>query len=80
MMEHLSPGKEGRNRQTLSYGKSPDLTLSTRKTLAQEVWDIRSIYLLQGLYNTDIRKSLQELIKLNKTTWLTFFDKGVIKL
>ncbi len=80
MMKHLSPGKGGRHRQTLSYGKSPDLTLSPRQTLAQEVWDIRSIYLFQGLYNADIRKSLQELIKLNKTTWLTFFDKGVINL
>nr|WP_233271152.1 hypothetical protein [Microcystis aeruginosa] len=45
MMEHLSPGKGGRHRQTLSYGKSPDLTLSPRQTLGQEVWDIRSIYL-----------------------------------
>ena len=26
MMEHLSPGKGGGHRQTLSYGKSPDLT------------------------------------------------------
>jgi hypothetical protein len=78
MMEHLSPGKGGRHRQTLSYGKSPDLTLSSRQTLAQEVWDIRSIYLRQGLYNADIRRRLQELIKLNKTTWLTFFNKGVI--
>ena len=80
IMEHLSPGKGGRHRQTLSYGKTPDLTLSPRQTLAQEVCDIRSIYLFQGLYNADIRKNLQELIKLNKTTWLTFFDKGVTKL
>ncbi len=28
MMEHLSPGKGGRHRHTLSYGKSPELTLS----------------------------------------------------
>jgi hypothetical protein len=55
MMEHLSPGKGGRHRQTLSYGKSPDLTLSPRQTLGQEVWDIRSIYLRQRLYNADGR-------------------------
>ncbi len=78
MMEHLSLGKGGRHRQTLSYGKSPDLTLSPRQTLGQEVWDIRSIYLRQRLYNTAIIKGLQELIKLNKTTWLSFFDRGVI--
>ncbi len=77
MMEHLSLGKGGRHRQTLSYGKSPDLTLSPRQTLGQEVWDIRSIYLRQRLYNTAIIKGLQELIKLNKTTWLSFFDRGV---
>lgn len=28
MMKHLSPGKGGRHRQTLSYGKTPYLTLS----------------------------------------------------
>ena len=78
MMEHLSPGKGGRHRQTLSYGKSPDLTLSPRQTLAREVWNVRSIYLRQGLYNLDIKKSLQELIKLNKETWLTVFDKRII--
>ncbi|YAF97355.1 MAG: hypothetical protein AB3A66_06745 [Nodularia sp. CChRGM 3473] len=75
MMEHLSPGKGGRHRQTISYGKSPNLNLSPRETLAQEVWDVRSIYLRQGLYNREIRKSLQGLIKLNKLTWQYIFDK-----
>ncbi len=80
MMEHLSPGKGGHHRQTLSYGKSPDLTLSPRQALAQEIWNVRSIYLSQGLHNSDIKKSLQKLIKLNKETWLTVFEKGVITL
>ena len=35
MMEHLSPGKGGRHRQTISYGKRPNLNLSARETLAQ---------------------------------------------
>ncbi|MDJ0729639.1 MAG: hypothetical protein QNJ33_06560 [Crocosphaera sp.] len=78
MMEHLSPGKGGRHRQTSSYGKSPDLTLSPRQILAQEVWNVRSIYLSQRLYNSSIRKSLQTLIQLNKETWKTVFYKGVI--
>ncbi|MBE9048914.1 hypothetical protein IQ243_00515 [Nostocales cyanobacterium LEGE 11386] len=65
----------GRHRQTISYGKSPNLNLSPRETLAQEVWDVRSIYLRQGLYNREIRKSLQGLIKLNKLTWQYIFDK-----
>ncbi|MCC5638703.1 hypothetical protein LC593_23290 [Nostoc sp. CHAB 5844] len=79
-MEHLSPGKGGRHRQTVSYGKSPNLSLSTREILAQEVWDVRSIYLRQGLYNREIRKSLQRLIQLNKLNWPGIFDKGDINL
>ena len=75
MMEHLSPGKGGRHRQTTSYGKSPNLSLSTKETLAQEVWNVRSIYLHQGLYNKEIRKSLQGLINLNRLTWQGNFDK-----
>jgi hypothetical protein len=75
MMEHLSPGKGGRHRQTISYGKPPNLSLSARETLAQEVWDVRSIYLRQGLYNREIRKSLQGLINLNRLNWESIFDK-----
>jgi len=78
MMEHLSPGKGGRHRQTISYGKSPNLSLSPREILAQEVWDVRSIYLRQGLYNREIRKSLQDLINLNRLTCYGIFDKANI--
>ncbi len=28
MMRHLSPGRGGRHRQTISYGKRPNLNLS----------------------------------------------------
>ncbi len=79
MMEHLSPGKGGRHRQTLSYGKSPNLNISPRQTLANEIWDVRSIYYNQGLYNSQIRQALQQLIKLNQLTWSYIFDKGEIK-
>jgi hypothetical protein len=75
MMEHLSPGKGGRHRQTISYGKPPNLSLSARETLAQELWDVRYIYLRQGLYNREIRKSLQGLINLNRLNWQGIFDK-----
>ena len=66
MMGHLSPGMGGRHRQTLSYGKSPDLSLSPRQTLAREVWDVRSIYYSQRLYTPGIRRSLQQVIQQNK--------------
>lgn len=75
MMEHLSPGSGGRHRQTLSYGKSPDLNLSPRQTLALEVWNLRCIYFNQGLYSQQIRKSLQHLIKSNKLAWSSIFEK-----
>lgn len=77
MMEHLVPGKGGRHRQTLSYGKPPNLNLSPRETLAREIWDIMNIYYEQNLYNSTIRKSLQRLIELNQSTWSTIFNKGV---
>ncbi|WP_228371232.1 hypothetical protein [Trichormus azollae] len=31
MMQHLSPGKGGPHRQTISYGKRPNLNLSPRE-------------------------------------------------
>lgn len=80
MMEHLSPGKGGRHRQTISYGKSPNLSLSPREVLAIEIWDVRSIYLRQNLYNKYIRESLQTLIRLNKLKWKGIFDKGNTRL
>lgn len=76
MMEHLSPGKGGRHRQTLSYGKSPNLNLLPRQTLAREIWDVRSIYYRQGLYGSNIRQALQQLINLNKLAWSDVFKKG----
>ncbi|BAB77537.1 hypothetical protein ACN23B_00070 [Anabaena sp. FACHB-709] len=76
MMEHLSPGKGGRHRQTISYGKSPNLGLSPREVLAIEIWDVRSIYLRHNLYNKYIRESLQILIRLNQLKWRGLFDKG----
>lgn len=79
MMEHISPGKGGRHRQTLSYGKSPNLNLLPRQTLAVEIWDVRSIYHHQGLYGSQIRQALQQLIKLNKLAWPEIFNKGVTK-
>ncbi|MGH1394743.1 MAG: hypothetical protein ACRAVC_12025 [Trichormus sp.] len=65
MMEHLSPGKGGRHRQTISYGKLPNLGLSPREVLAIEIRDVRSIYLCHYLYNKYIRESLRTLINIH---------------
>lgn len=74
-MEHPSPGVGGRHRKTLSYGTPPNLSLSPRQVLAREVWDVRSIYRQEGLYTLDIRRSLQQVIQLNKSTWSNTFNK-----
>ena len=76
MMEHPVPGQGGRHRQTLSYGQPPALNLSPRQALAREVKDVRNIYRGQGLYTPQIRKSLQQLIKLNQISWSRIFNKG----
>lgn len=75
MMEHPIPGKGGRHRQTLSYGQSPDLKISPRKTLAREIRDLRLIYQKQRIYTEKIRFSLQEIIKMNKLSWVGVFEK-----
>ncbi|MEG4840405.1 hypothetical protein [Microcoleus sp. B9-D4] len=75
MMEHPMPGQGGRHRQTISYGQSLNLSVSPRNTLAREIADARSIYRRQGLYSPEIRRSLQEVIRLNKLAWSIFFDK-----
>jgi hypothetical protein len=77
MMEHPLPGQGGRHRQTISYGKSPDLTLEPRNALAMEVRDARRIYHRQKLYTSEIRHSLQEVIRLNKLAWSNAFEKGI---
>jgi len=80
MMEHLSPGSGGRHRQTISYGQSPDLSLSPREALAREIWDVRAIYRSQRLYTPRIRRSLQQVIQQNKLAWFGMFAKvGEIK-
>ena len=75
MMEHPLPGQGGRHRQTISYGQSPNLSVSPRNALAREIRDARSIYRRQGLYSPEIRRSLQEVIRLNKLAWSRIFDK-----
>jgi hypothetical protein len=76
MMEHPLPGVGGRHRQTLSYGQSPDLNLAPREVLAREIKDLRSIYYRQGIYTVDIRQGLQQIIQMNRSTWIGVFDKS----
>jgi hypothetical protein len=75
MMQHPVPGSGGRHRKTLSYGQSPDLTLSPREVLAQETQDLRSIYQREGLYTKMIRASLQQIIRMNRSVWTGIFNR-----
>jgi hypothetical protein len=75
MMEHPVPGAGGRHRQTLSYGQSPDLSLTPRQVLAREIQDLRALYQRQSVYTIGIRESLQSLVDLNKSAWVDVFEK-----
>jgi hypothetical protein len=75
MIEHPVPGAGGRHRQTLSYGKSPDLSLLPRLVLAKEIADLRALYQKQSVYTIAIKKSLRSLVNLNQSTWVNLFNK-----
>lgn len=65
-MEHPVPGVGGRHRATFTYGTQADINMSARDALAAGVWDARQIYQSEGLYTSEIRSSLQEVIRMNK--------------
>lgn len=65
----------GRHRETFTYGTTADVDMTARGALATGVQDARKIYQNDGLYGPDIRKQLQELIRQNKTTYPTIFEK-----
>lgn len=74
MME--APPVGGRHRMTASYGRSPDLSVSPRDALANEIRDVGRIYRKQGLYIAEIRKSLREGIGRNEAAWPLDFQRG----
>ena len=69
------PGEGGRHRQTRSYGKKSDLNETPREALARDINDMRKIYKNDELYTPEIRKSLKEVIKLNKELYPDLFEK-----
>jgi len=75
-MEQPNPGTGGRHRMTASYGTRPDLTLAPRDALAQSVWDVRQIYMNQGLYTPEIRQSLQQVIEQNLNSFPSLYQRN----
>ena len=74
-MEQPFPGPGGRHRATFTYGTKADIDMTARDALAAGVWDARRIYRADGLYTPQIRSSLQDLIRMNKTNHPTMFVK-----
>jgi hypothetical protein len=76
--EHYHPGKGGRHRVSRTYGntQNSESTLSPRSELATDIWDRKKIYQEDGLYDSTIRESLQDVIKQNKETFPDMFEKG----
>jgi uncharacterized Zn-binding protein involved in type VI secretion len=74
-MNMEQPRVGGRHRQTSTYGRPPDLTLTPRQALARDIRDARRIYQQDGLYTPEIRRALQDVIQRNKDSWGTIFDK-----
>ena len=68
------PKTGGRHRETSSYGRSPDLSLTPKQVLEAEVEDCRQIYKDAGLYTPAVEAKLKELIKLNKEAFPGVFD------
>ncbi|MEC1440527.1 T7SS effector LXG polymorphic toxin [Bacillus sonorensis] len=80
-MEHPHPGKGGRHRQTETYGMTGRkleeyINLPPRNALARDIWDARNIYKNDGLYTSEIRSGLKEVIDLNRNMYPEIFKKG----
>jgi hypothetical protein len=79
-MEQPSPGTGGRHRQTATYGLTGQglqdyLNLTPRDALARDTWDARRIYQTDGLYTPEIRRSLQDVVEMNKNLYPDVFKK-----
>jgi hypothetical protein len=81
-MEQPFPGVKGRHRQTKTYDnnmtnaeKEAYYKLSPREALEKDIDDVRKIYKEEGLYNKDVEKSLQEVIKQNESKHPDLFKK-----
>jgi len=81
-MEQPHPGRGGRHRDTATYNnnmtkaeKEAYLNSNPRDALAHDIRDARRIYREQGLYDDNIRGSLQEVIRQNKEQYPDIFGK-----
>ena len=76
------PPTGGRHRQTKTYGSNMTKAereayykLSPRDAMAHDIKDIRRIYQKEGLYNDEIRKGIQDVVKQNKDLYQNIFGR-----
>ena len=50
------------------------MSMNPRSVLARDIWNARKIYIEDGLYTPEIRKAIQEVIRLNKEKYGHIFD------
>jgi filamentous hemagglutinin len=76
--KHYRLGKGGRHRVSRTSGNTQNSksTLSPRAELATDIWDRQKIYQEDGLYDSTIRESLQDVIEQNKETFPDMFEEG----
>ncbi|WP_270501727.1 hypothetical protein, partial [Clostridium butyricum] len=81
-MNMEQPSTGGRHRLTDTYGmnmtdaeKANYYGLSSRDTLAHDLWNAREIYIQQGKYTPEIREGLLDVIKRNKSDHPNLFNK-----
>lgn len=75
MVEDPVPGKGGRHREIHKTLQRQDETMSPRDALAQGIHKVREVYQKDGVYNFEIRESLQEVIEQNKERFPHLFEK-----
>jgi hypothetical protein len=79
-MEHPYTGTLWKHCKTATYGMTGQklqeyLNLSPKDALAHDIWDARKTYKNDGLYTPQIRRSLQDVIQMNKDMYLDLFNK-----
>ena len=73
----IKPSRHGR---TKSFGKTTDATkkeyynMSPKDALKRDIDDLREIYISDGIYNANVEKALEDLVKQTKVKYSPFFD------
>ena len=73
-VEHLTPGVGGRHREIHKELMRQDPSMSPRDALAQAVLRVREVYKKDGVYTSEIRQKIQDMIMKNKEKFPHLFE------